>query len=90
MKICISFYVMVVIAADKLMISQFWLKHKASLSCLCCDKDPHARVRMYMYVHVHVCVLGSVYVGVLSLILQTLIMIKSSQIYLATTLYLQQ
>ena len=34
MKICISFYVMVVIVADKLMISQCWLKHKASLSCL--------------------------------------------------------
>ena len=51
---------MVVIAADKLMISQCWLKHKASLSCLWCDEDPHARVRVYMDVHVHVCVLVSV------------------------------
>ena len=33
MKIYISFYVMVVIEADKLMISQCWLNHKASLSC---------------------------------------------------------
>ena len=54
MKICISFYVIVVIVADKLMISQCWLKHKASLSCLCCDKDLHERVH----------VLVSVYVGV--------------------------
>ena len=41
MKICISLYVMVVIVADKLMISQCWLKHKAALSCLGCDKDMH-------------------------------------------------
>ena len=55
MKICISFYVMVVIAADKLMISQCWLKHKASLSCVCCDKDTyrHERVRVHMCVHVN-------------------------------------
>ena len=56
MKICISLYVMVVIVADKLMIFQCWLKHKASLSCVGCDKDTHERVRVYMYVHVHVCV----------------------------------
>ena len=31
MKICISFYVMVVIVADKLMISQCWLKDNASV-----------------------------------------------------------
>ena len=71
MKICISFYVMVVIVADKLMLSQGWLKHKASLSCLGCDKDLHERVRVYMCVHV----LVSVYVGVFSLIFETLIMI---------------
>ena len=71
MKICISLYVMVVIVADKLMISQCWLKHKASLSCLGCDKDMHERVRVYMCVHVFV----SMYVGVLSLIFETLIMI---------------
>ena len=71
MKICISFCVMVVIEADKLMISQCWLKHKAYLSCLCCDKDLHERVRVYMCVHVFV----SVYVGVFSLIFETLIMI---------------
>ena len=71
MKICISFYVMVVIVADKLMISQCWLKHKASLSGLGCDKDLHERVRVYMCVHV----LVSVYVGVFSLIFETLIMI---------------
>ena len=71
MKICISFYVMVVIVADKLMISQCWLKHKASRSCLGCDKDLHERVRVYMCVHV----LVSVYVGVFSLIFETLIMI---------------
>ena len=63
MKICISFYVMVVIVADKLMMSQFWLNNKASLSCLCCDKDPRKHV------------LASAYVGVFSLILQTFIMI---------------
>ena len=71
MKICISFYVMVVIAADKLMISKCWLKHKASLYCLGCDKDLHERVRVYMCVHVVV----SMYVGVFSLIFETLIMI---------------
>ena len=48
MKICISFYVMVVIVADKLMISKCWLKHKASLSCLACDKYLHERVRVYV------------------------------------------
>ena len=53
------------------MISQCWLKHKASLSGLGCDKDLHERVRVYMCVHVHV----SVYVGVFSLIFETLIMI---------------
>ena len=73
MKICISFYVMVVIVADKLMIYQCWLKHKASLSCLGCDKDLHERVRVYMYVHVLVSVY--VHVGVFSLIFETLIMI---------------
>ena len=46
---------MVVIVADKLMISQ----------------DLHERVRVYMRVHV----LVSVYVGVFSLILESLIMI---------------
>ena len=46
MKICISFNVMVVIVADKLMISQCWLKDKASLSCLGCDKDLHERVHV--------------------------------------------
>ena len=56
MKICISFYVMVVIVADKLMISQCWLKDKAYLSCLGCDKDMHERVRVYMCVHVLVSV----------------------------------
>ena len=71
MNICISFYVMVVIVADKLMISQCWLKDKASLSCLGCDKDRHERVRVYMCVHV----LVSVYVGVFSLIFEKLIMI---------------
>ena len=71
MKICISFYVMVVIVADKLMISQCWLKHKASLSCLGCDNDMHERVRVRVCVHV----LVSVYVGVFSLIFETLIMI---------------
>ena len=71
MKTCISFYIMVVIVADTLMISQCWLKHKASLSCLGCDKDMHACVRVYMCVHV----LVSVYVGVFSLIFETLIMI---------------
>ena len=71
MKIYIGFYVMVVIEADKLMISQCWLNHKASLSCLGCDKDLHERVRVYMCVHV----LVSVYVGVFSLIFETLIMI---------------
>ena len=73
MKICIGFYVMVVIAADKLMISQCWLKHKASLSCVGCDKDTcmHERVRVHMCVHV----LVSVHVGVFSLIFETLIMI---------------
>ena len=35
---------MVVIVADKLMISQCWLKHNASLSCLGCDKDIYERV----------------------------------------------
>ena len=71
MKICISFYVMVVIVADKLMISQCWLKHKAALFCLGCDTKLHERVRVYMCVHV----LVSVYVGVFSLISETLIMI---------------
>ena len=71
MKICISFYVMVVIVADKLMISQCWLKDKASLSCLGCDKDLHERVRVYMCAHV----LVSVYVGVFSLIFEKLIII---------------
>ena len=47
--ICISFCVLVVIVADKLMISQCWLKHKASLSCVGCYKDKHERVQ------VHVC-----------------------------------
>ena len=59
------------IVADKLMISQCWLKHKASLSCLGCAKDLHERVRVYMCVHV----LVSVYVCVCSLIFETLIMI---------------
>ena len=71
MNICISFHVMVVIVADKLMISQCWLKHKASLSCLGCDKDLYARLRVYTCVHV----LVSMYVGVFSLIFETLIMI---------------
>ena len=72
MKICINFYVMVVIVADTLMISQCWLKHKASLSCdKGCDKDMHERVRVCMCVHV----LVSVYVGGFSLIFETLIMI---------------
>ena len=71
MKICISFCVMVVIVADKLMISQCWLKHKASLSCVGCDKDLHERVRVHMCVHV----LVSVHVGVFSLIFETLLMI---------------
>ena len=71
MKICISFYVMVVIVADKLMISQCWLNDEASLSCLGCDKDLHERVRVYMCVHV----LVSVYVGVFSLIFEKLIII---------------
>ena len=31
MKICIRFYVMVVIVADKLMISQCWMKHILSV-----------------------------------------------------------
>ena len=57
MKIYISFYVMVVIVADKLMISQCWLKHKASLFCLGCDKDLHERVR----VHVCTCACECVY-----------------------------
>ena len=70
MKICICCYVMVVIVADKLMISQCWLKHKASLSCLGCDKDLHERVRVFMCVHV----LVSVYVGVFSPIFETLMM----------------
>ena len=61
---------MVVIVADKLMISQCWLKHKASLSCVGCDKDLHERMRVYMCVYV----LVSVYVGVFSLIFETLIM----------------
>ena len=63
---------MVVIVADKLMISQCWLKHKASLSCVGCDKDMHQRVR------VHVCACAcecSCTVGVFSLIFETLIMI---------------
>ena len=56
MKICISFYyVMVVIVADRLMISQCWRKHKTSLSCVGCGKDLHERVRVYMCVHVLVC-----------------------------------
>ena len=67
MKICIRFYVLVVIVADKLVIPQYWLKHKASLSCL----GLHERVRVYMCVHVIV----SVYVGAFSLIFETLIMI---------------
>ena len=71
MKICISFYVMVVIVADKLMISRCWLKHKASLFCLGCDKDLHELVRVY----IRVLVLVSVHVGVFSLIFETLIMI---------------
>ena len=71
MEICICFYVMVVIVADKLMISQCWLKDKASLSCLGCDKDLHERVRVYMCVHV----LVSVYVGVFSLIFEKFIII---------------
>ena len=71
MKICISFHVMVVIVADKLMKSQCWLKDKASLSCLGCDKDRHERVLVYMCVHV----LVSVYVGVFSLIFEKLIKI---------------
>ena len=50
MKIYISFYVMVVIEADKLMISQCWLNHKASLSCLGCDND------LFMNVCVFTCV----------------------------------
>ena len=59
MKICLSFFVMVVIVADKLMISRCWLmKQNASLFCLGCDKDLHERVRVYMCVHV----LASVYV----------------------------
>ena len=49
---------MAVIVADKLMISQCWLKHKASR--LGCDKDLHERVRVYMCVHV----LVSVYVHI--------------------------
>ena len=64
---------MVVIVAYKLMISQCWLKHKASLSCLGCDKDLHERARVYMCVHVLVSV--CVCVGVFSLIFETLIMI---------------
>ena len=72
MKICISFYVVVVIEVDKLMISQCWMNHKASQSCLGCDnKDLHERLRVYMCVHV----LVSVYVCVFSLIFETLIMI---------------
>ena len=71
MKICISFYVMAVIVADKLMISQCWLKHKASLSYVGCDKDMPERVRVHKCVHVVV----SVHVGVFSLIFETLIMI---------------
>ena len=43
---------MVVIVADKLMISQCWLKQKVSLSCVGCDKDLHERVRVHMCVHV--------------------------------------
>ena len=58
---------MVVIVADKLMISQYWLKHKASLSCL----GLHERVRVYICVHV----LVSMYVVVFSLIFEKLIMI---------------
>ena len=71
MKICISFCVMVVIVAEKLMISQCWLKHKAFLSCVGCDKYLHGSVRVHMCVHV----LVSVHVGVLSVIFETLIMI---------------
>ena len=55
MKICISFYVMVVIVADKLMISQCWLKDNASVLC---DKDLHEHVRVYMCVHVLVSGIG--------------------------------
>ena len=62
---------MVVIVAVKLMISQCWLKHKASLSCVGCDKDLHERVRVHMCVYV----LVSVHIGVFSLIFETLIMI---------------
>ena len=58
---------MVVIVADKQMISQCWLKHKAPLSCLVL----HERVRVYMCVHV----LVSVHVVVFSVIFETLIMI---------------
>ena len=44
------------------MISQCWLKHKASLSGLGCDNDLHEHVRVYMCVHV----LVSVYVAVMA------------------------
>ena len=50
MNICISVYVMAVIVADKLMISQCWLKHKASLSCVGCDKDMPEHVCVHTYV----------------------------------------
>ena len=63
--------VVIVHVADELMLSQCWLKHKAPLPCLGCDKDLHERVRVYMCVHV----LVSVYVGVFSLIFETLVMI---------------
>ena len=62
---------MVVIVDDNLMISQCWLKHKASLSCVGCDKDLRERARVHVCVHV----LVSVHVGVFSLIFETLIMI---------------
>ena len=54
MKICISICVMVVIVADKLMISQCWLKHKASLSCVGCYKGMHERVQVHVLVNVHI------------------------------------
>ena len=67
MKICISLYAMVVIVADKLMISQCWLKHNAFLCCLGCDKDLHERVR------VHVCACAcECYVDVLPLIFENI------------------
>ena len=64
MKFYISFYAMVVIEADKLMISQCWLNYKTSLSCLGCDKDMHEHVRVYLCVHVRVSVYVGVFVGV--------------------------